>query len=74
MSQANVDLIRRMYRLGDSMSLDDLLAALPELIPEYDDQPTGSSAVSAATGRTHDGDDLLDPRWVRWVAPSSVPG
>jgi len=37
MSQANVELIRRMYGLGDAMSLDDLLAALPELIPEFAD-------------------------------------
>jgi len=35
MSQENVELIRRLYRLGDSMNLDDLLAALPELIPEF---------------------------------------
>jgi ketosteroid isomerase-like protein len=37
MSQANVDLIRRLYRLGEAMSVDDLLAALPELIPEFAD-------------------------------------
>ena len=37
MSQQNVDLIRRMYRVGEAMSLDDLLAALPELIPQFAD-------------------------------------
>ena len=37
MSRENVELIRRLYRLGDSMNLDDLLAVLPELIPEFAD-------------------------------------
>jgi ketosteroid isomerase-like protein len=37
MSEANVELIRRMYRLGEMMNRDDLLAALPELIPEFAD-------------------------------------
>ena len=37
MSQQNVDLIRRMYRVGEAMNLDDLLAALPELIPQFAD-------------------------------------
>ena len=29
MSQENVELIRRLYRLGEAMNLDDLLAASP---------------------------------------------
>ena len=37
MSQENVDLIRRMYRVGEAMNLDELISALPELIPEFAD-------------------------------------
>jgi uncharacterized protein len=37
MSRENVELIRRMYTIGEAMSLDDLLAALPELIPRIAD-------------------------------------
>jgi len=35
MSQENVELISRLYRIGEAMNLDDLLAALPKLIPEF---------------------------------------
>jgi len=37
MSQQNVELIRRLYRVGEAMNLDDLLTALPELIPQFAD-------------------------------------
>ena len=37
MSQENVGLIRRLYPIGEAMNLDDLLGALPELIPEFAD-------------------------------------
>ena len=37
MSQESVDLIRRMYRVGEAMNLDELISALPELIPEFAD-------------------------------------
>jgi ketosteroid isomerase-like protein len=59
MSQENVELIRRLYRLGDAMNLDDLLAALPELIPEFADPEIewieSPNRVDRRTYRGHEG-------------------
>jgi hypothetical protein len=40
--------------------------------PEHDDQPAQSAAVQAVAGASHDGDDLLDCRWVGGVAQPLV--
>ena len=40
--------------------------------PKDDYQSTRPSPVNVGSSRPHHGDDLLDPRWIRWVAPSAV--
>jgi ketosteroid isomerase-like protein len=59
MSEENVDVIRRMYRVGEAMSLDDLRAALPDLIAEFADPEIewieGPARIDARTYRGHEG-------------------
>src|SRR5215218_11340880 len=59
MSQENVDLIRRMFRAGEAMSLDDLRASLPDLIAEFADPDIewieGPARIDGRTYRGHDG-------------------
>ena len=68
MSQANVELIRRMYRLGEAMDLDDLLAALPELIPEFADPEIewieSPNRVDRRTYRGHQGAREAMEHWL----------
>src|SRR5688500_4321423 len=40
--------------------------------PEHDDQAAQPAAVEAVAGAAHDGDDLLDRRWVCGVADPLV--
>ena len=40
--------------------------------PEHHDQSAQPRGAGAFAGGTHDGDDLLDPRWVSGIAPSLV--
>jgi ketosteroid isomerase-like protein len=59
MSQENLDLIRRMYRAGETMSLEDLRASLPDLIAEFADPEIewieGPDRIDARTYRGHAG-------------------
>jgi hypothetical protein len=40
--------------------------------PQHHDQPAQPAAVDAVAGAAHDGDDLLDRRWIRRVADPLV--
>ena len=59
MSKQNVDLVRSLYAAGETMSLEDLRAALPALIAEYADPEIewieGPDRVDARTYRGHEG-------------------
>ena len=54
--------------LGERERLADAQAGAPQ----HDDQPAQPAAVDAVAGVAHDGDDLLDRRWVRGVADPLV--
>jgi uncharacterized protein len=68
MSQANVELIRRLYRMGEAMNLDDLLAALPELIPEFADPEIewieSPNRIDRRTYRGHEGVRRAMEHWL----------
>lgn len=68
MSRENVELVRRMYRIGEAMSLDDLLAALPELIPKIADPGIewveSPNRVDRRTYRGHEGVRQAIQHWL----------
>ena len=68
MSQENVGLIRRLYPIGEAMNLDDLLGALPVLIPEFADPEVewieSPNRVDRRTYRGHRGVRQAMEHWL----------
>src|SRR3954451_9094520 len=68
MSEENVDLIRRMYRVREAMNLDDLLAALPELIPQFaDPQIEWIESPNRIDRRTYRGYEGVQEAMQHWL-------
>jgi uncharacterized protein len=68
MSPENVELIRRMYRIAENMSLEEMRAALPELIERFADPEIewveAPSRIDRATYRGHAGVRQAFQHWL----------
>jgi ketosteroid isomerase-like protein len=68
MSQENIEVVRRMYRIGEAMNVDDLLAALPELIPQIADPEIewveAPNRIDRRTYRGHEGVRQAMQHWL----------
>jgi uncharacterized protein len=68
MSQENVEVVRRMYRIGEAMNLDDLLAALPELIRQIaDPEIEWIEAPNRLDGRIYRGHEGVRQAIQHWL-------
>jgi ketosteroid isomerase-like protein len=67
-SQENVDLLKGLFAAGESLDREQLLAALPQLIPEIcDPEIEWIEDRTRADGRTFRGHAGVRESWERWL-------
>ena len=68
MSQENVDLLKGLFTAGQSLDREQLLAALPQMIPEIcDPEIEWIEDPKRADGRTFSGHAGVRESWERWL-------
>jgi ketosteroid isomerase-like protein len=67
-SQENVDLLKGLFAAGQSLDREQLLAALPQMIPEIcDPEIEWIEDPTRADGRTFRGHEGVRESWERWL-------
>jgi ketosteroid isomerase-like protein len=67
-SQENVDLLKGLFAAGQSLDKEQLLAALPQMIPEIcDPEIEWIEDPTRADSRTFRGHDGVRESWERWL-------